>query len=513
MLPLYTSEEMRALDRRAITELGIPGIVLMENAAAALLTHIAEEYGSPEDLSVAIFCGPGNNGGDGFALARQLFLRGADVEVFLLSNADSLTGDARLNYEICRTLDVPLYELESADDLEFQWYDLVVDAIFGTGSVRTPEGVFREVITAINESEVPVLAVDVPSGLDASSGDAAGAVIHAATTVTFQCGKPGLYLEGGRSCAGEVKIAPISLPVSEEDMIAAKWYLPEAADAAALFAARPLESHKGSFGRLLLLAGSRGMSGAARLAAQAALRSGVGLLKVGVPESIRGDVITQPEAQVIGLAETAGGTLSVGATARVRELIDWADAIAAGPGWGTDPETVEILRLLFASGKPLVLDADALNLIAAHGLLGDVPAGAVLTPHPGEFVRLSARGSESIGARIAAARELSARHKIVLHIKSSSSVTVAPDGRAYVNSTGNPGLATGGSGDVLTGLVGSLLAQGVPGVQAAWGGAFILGLAADEAVAEIGEVSLLPSDVVEFLPFALQDLSDGGYEG
>lgn len=506
MLPLFTSEEMRALDRRAISEFGIPGMVLMENAATRLAEFLFQEVAPPEDLSVCVFCGPGNNGGDGFALARLLFLRGAEVEVWLLTSPENLTGDARTNFEICRTLEVPILQPESPFDIDFQWYDVVVDAIFGTGVLRTPEGIFAEVIEAINDSELPVLAVDIPSGVDAGTGQQSDPSIHATWTLTFQCGKPGLYLPPGKTLAGEVKIVPISLPVSAEDMLAAKWFAPEPQDVAALFVQRPPESHKGDFGKLLILAGSQGMSGAARLASLAALRSGVGLLKVGVPESIRAEVAAVAEAMVIGLPQTAKGALSASAWEQLEPLLNWADAVAIGPGWGTAAETAELLSMLLTTDKTLVIDADGLNLIAEHKLLNRIPKGAVLTPHPGELTRLSGQGSSCTHERVEIARTLAQKYNAVIHVKSSASTTVTPDGSAFVNSTGNPGLATGGSGDILTGMIGALLAQGIPPAQAAWGAAFVHGRAADIAAELLGEISLLPTDVIAAIPQVLQDL-------
>lgn len=507
MLPLFTSEQMRGFDRRAITEMGIRGIVLMENAALAACDLIEKELGDVDLLTIGVLCGPGNNGGDGFALARQLFLRGCDVEIWLMDDPVKLSGDAKINFEAAAKLDIPMIEPETGEDLEFEGYDLVVDAMFGTGLERKVTGLFAEAIELLNQTELPVLALDLPSGVNADTGAELGIALDATFTITFQCGKPGLYLEPGRKHAGEVHIVPISLPISADDALKATYFLPEHDDAATLFPERPANSHKGNYGKLLLIAGSKGMSGAARLAAGAALRCGAGLVMVATPECVRSEVTRQPELMTVGLPETAGGCISYAAKEKLEPLLKWADAVAVGPGLGQDAETAHLLNDILASNKRLVIDADGLNLIAAHHLQDKLPANAILTPHPGELERLCGTSLPTVHERIAAAREFARQHQVVVHVKGSSSATVTTDGKVYVNTTGNPGLATGGSGDVLAGIVGALCAQGIPAGACAWGGAYVHGLAADIAADVLGEVSLLPSDVIAHLPAAIDELA------
>ena len=497
---------MRGFDRRAIDKFGIPGAVLMENAALQALNVVESEFGDLELLTVGILCGPGNNGGDGFALARQLFLRGADVEVWLFADPKKLSGDAKLNYAAAKALDVPMVQPGSADDLDFSSYDLVVDALFGTGMARAPKGLFAEAIRTLNQMEILVLAIDVPSGVDAETGQDLGDALDATFTVTFQCGKPGLFLPPGRDRAGEVTVAPISLPLSTEDLFAANYLVPELGDLAALFPERRRDTHKGNYGKLLLVAGSRGMGGAVRLAASAALRCGVGLCVAAVPESIRSEVARQPELMTVGLPETATGHIAEKAWEKLASFVEWADVLAVGPGLGQERETSELLQKLLGSSKALLVDADAINLIAAHGLAGRLPAQAVLTPHPGELERLTGESYSSQFERLSAARKFSSQHNVVMHVKGSTAVTVDSSGKAYLNMSGNPGLATGGSGDILTGIISALLCQGIPPVAAAWGGAYLHGLAADIAADVIGEVSLLPSDVINHLPSAFAEL-------
>jgi len=506
MQSLFTSEQVRAFDRRAIHEFSIPGVVLMENAALQTLQIIEQEYGEIELLSVAVLCGPGNNGGDGFALARQLFLRGCDVEIWLFCNPATLSGDAKLNCDIAERLAIPMLVPESADDLEFSDYDLVIDGLLGTGLQRAPEGLIAEAIATLNETDQAVIALDIPSGVDGSTGETPGVALDATHTVTFQCGKPGLYLHPGRKHAGQVHIVPISLPQSADDLLAADYFVPEDEDVATLFPQRPQDSHKGHYGKLLIVAGSRGLSGAARLCGAAALRAGVGLVTMAIPESIRGDVVRQPELMTVALPDTAIGHLTEAGWKILEPYIAWADAIAVGPGLGQAPETAELLKKLLTASKPMVIDADGLNLLAVHNLLPMLPAGTVLTPHPGELERLTGQSRRTDAGRIDAAKRLAQTHNVTVLVKGSTSATVLPSCKVYLNVTGNPGLATGGSGDVLTGVIGALLAQGAPSDAAAWAGAYVHGLAADIAAEVMGEVALLPSDVIGYLSSAIAEL-------
>ena len=518
MIPLLTSDQMRALDRNAIETLGIPGMVLMENAARSVLEAIEDRYEDVRGLAVAILCGPGNNGGAGFALARHLHLRGAEVDVILLSDPAKLKGDALANYELAEAVGVQM--LDWNDELDLDDYELLIDAIFGTGTDRAPDGAFAAAIQRMNESEAAVIAIDIPSGVDASTGRVPGEAVLATTTVTLQCAKVGLLLPPGRDFAGDVIVAPISIPETDDVLEQASFLLPELSDVAEEFPPRPSDAHKGDFGNLLVIAGSRGMSGAARLVAISALRSGVGLVKVACPEIIRAEVAAQiPEIMTIGLPSTPEGNIAANALESLQPFFEWANAIAIGPGLGTHSDTGSFLTALFSSTDlPFVIDADALNLISAHHLISKLPEGALLTPHPGEFARLlesdssikaphgSAPSNSDFYARVESARALAKAHRLVLHMKGAPSVTFGAAGRAIINSTGNPGLATAGSGDVLTGIIASLRAQGFGALDAAWIGAYLHGLAADLAVAEMGEVSLVATDVIRYLPAAFQAL-------
>ncbi|MBU0507740.1 NAD(P)H-hydrate dehydratase [bacterium] len=508
MLPLLTSDQMRALDAHAIDEIGIPGIVLMENAARAVVDAIEENCGDTEFLSVAVLGGPGNNGGDGFAIARQLYLRGADVDVFLLGEESALTGDALANYNLLKALELFPMPWDAENGITLDEYDVVVDALFGTGAVRAPEGIYLDAVQAMNDCGAVVVAVDVPTGVDASTGRVPGEAVLADFTVTFQCAKCGQMLPPGRDYAGNLIVVPISIPEREDVLAEALFALPEDEDVLALLPPRPREAHKGFFGNLLVIAGSLGMSGAARLAGLAALRCGTGLVKVAVPDIIRPEVAAfRAELMTIGLPETSAGTIAASAIRILKPHFDWADAIAIGPGLGTDPDTGRFVEsVLKEAGKPLVIDADGLNLIAQHNLLDLVPAGTILTPHPGEFDRLLGRKCEDFIARAEAARNLTGERELVVALKGAPTVCYDPPGLGIINPTGNPGLATAGSGDVLTGMIAGFLAQGLEPHTAAWVAAYLHGRAADLATEDIGEASLVAADVIAALPAAFSSL-------
>jgi ADP-dependent NAD(P)H-hydrate dehydratase / NAD(P)H-hydrate epimerase len=509
---------MRRLDAHAIEVIGIPGIVLMENAARAMLEAIEERLGDVELLSIAVVCGPGNNGGDGFALARHLFLRGAEVDVYLLPAEDSLKGDALTNYQLLGRLGLHAIEWSAEDEgITLTDYDLIVDAIFGTGAARAPSGVYAQAIEAINDSPADVYAVDLPSGVDATTGEAPGLAVEADVTITFQQAKCGLLLPPGRDLAGDLIVAPISIPDHEQIIAAAPFWLPEDADVELQLPARPRDAHKGLFGNLLIVAGSRGMSGAARLMGLAALRSGVGLVKVACPESIRFEVAAfRPEVMTIALPETAAGAIAANALDTLKSYIEWADVIAIGPGLGTDEETAKFLTALFNFAKlPYVIDADALNLIAAHNLLASLPTeDVILTPHPGEFDRLTGQKYTDFPSRVAAGRTFAQEHGVYLLLKGAPSISFDPDGLGVLNPTGNPGLATAGTGDVLTGIVGALRAQGLDSHSASWMAAYLHGRAADLAIEEVGMASLVAGDVISYLPAAFASVAEeAGEEG
>jgi ADP-dependent NAD(P)H-hydrate dehydratase / NAD(P)H-hydrate epimerase len=507
---VVTAEQMRRFDRWAISEIGIPSLVLMENAALGVADAIGERF--PEAEEVLLLCGPGNNGGDGLALARHLYGRGYRCRVWLAVEGRRLVGDAASQLGFLQGLGVPVHEMAEADFVALPRADVVVDALFGTGLSRALEGDYGTLAGAISAHEAPVVAVDLPSGLDASHGAPIGPHVRADVTVTFARPKLAHVLDPAARAVGEVVVADLGVPWVELEGDGPGCWLLQAEALREWLPARRQESHKGDYGHLLLLAGSPGMSGAAVLAARAAVRAGAGLVTMAVPEAIRAECH-------LGCLEAM--TLPVGderATpdgSRVESLLAAASrrsALAIGPGLGTGEEITVLVRdLVLRARVPAVLDADGLHPFA--GRLEELAAregDLVLTPHPGELARLLGVSTVAVqDDRLGAAREAAARSRAVVVLKGHQSLVAEPDGEIAINPTGNPGLATGGTGDVLTGLVGALLAQGFDPAAAARLGVFVHGLAGDLVAADLGERSLSAADVAESLPAAFRALEDG----
>jgi NAD(P)H-hydrate epimerase len=501
---------MRRFDRWAISEIGVPGLVLMENAALGVVDAIGERFRSCED--VLVLCGPGNNGGDGLAIARHLHVRGYRCRAWLAVSASQLTGDAAAQRSFLDRLGIPVHEMTDADFDALPPADLVVDALFGTGLERPLEGRYASLVAAILAHPSPTLAVDLPSGLDASRGEPIGPHVVADLTVTFARPKLAHVLDPSARAVGTLVVVDLGVPWVdlEHDGPGCSVLLGE--ELASWLPARSPESHKGDFGHLLLVAGSDGMSGAAVLAARAAVRAGVGLVTLAVPDGIRAECHAGClEAMTIALGSRGE---SAALPAHVEALLDAVssrDALAVGPGLGAAEETRAALRdLVVRSRLPLVLDADGLNAFA--GRVDDLAAREgelVLTPHPGELARLLGTSAAAVQRdRLAAAREGAARARAVVVLKGHQSLVAEPDGDVSINLTGNPGMATGGSGDVLTGVIGALLAQAFESSAAARLGVFLHGLAGDLAAAQVGERSLSASDLVDHLPAAFLRLTD-----
>lgn len=513
---IVTADEMKALDRAAIEDYGISGLVLMENAGIRVVDLIRRVMGEVRGKVVTIFIGKGNNGGDGLVIARHLLNMGAEVKVLSIVNVGEINGDAAANLNIWRKMEQKTYSVHQGDGinivkLALMKTDLIVDAIYGTGfHGKMREGVGR-VIEVINNSGKPIVAVDIPSGLEAGTGRVNGPCIRAHHTVTFGLPKLGLYLEPGADHAGEITVADISLPGVLIEKEAPQRYLLTAECVKKWLPPRQSPAHKGNFGRVLVIAGSRGMTGAASLAGEAALRSGAGLVTVAVPETLH-DIMEGKltEAMTVALPDTGSGSLSREARSRILSLLENMDVLAIGPGLSQAPEAVTLVRELLPAIKiPFVLDADALNALAGEvGILGNLQAPAVITPHPGEMARLMGVAPKDIQAdRIGNAVKASAAWNVVTLLKGSRTVVAAPDGAVYINPTGNPGMATGGSGDVLTGIVVSLIAQGLKPARAAAAGAYFHGLAGDLAAREKGMMGLIAGDIISALPAAMKELA------
>jgi len=521
-MKVVTPAQMRALDAAAVAKAGIPSRELMERAGAAVAGVAAELALAPRAVVAA---GPGNNGGDGLVAARLLRARGYDVTVFLPGAADAFGADARANYELFVQAGgavVPFSRPRFARAVRDA--GVVVDALLGTGSRGALEGDFKAAAAAVNGAAAPVVAADVPSGIDAATGAVAGVAVRADATVTFGLPKLGLTQFPARGCAGAVHVADIGFPAALVDglpydatgkKLGFVARIAEAAEVAALLPPRPLNLHKGAAGRAYILAGSRGMSGAAVLAAKSCLRAGAGLVVTGLPAEL--DVIFSVaclEGLSQQLPQSPEGWLVPAAAALVKKGLAAADAAAIGPGLGRAPATGELVaKVAAALRRPAVIDADGLNLLGLKGLAA-VKAGGVLTPHPGEMARLFGVGVDDVESdRLKWARELARRTGKAVVLKGYMSIVAAPGEETWLNPTGNPGLASGGTGDVLTGVILALLAGGAKPAAAARAGAYVHGLAGDVAAEWAGERSLVAGDVMEALPAAFALLEKGPAEG
>jgi len=525
---VLTADEMREVDRRAIEEIGIPSLVLMENAAIGVADAIAESF--PEAESVAIFCGPGNNGGDGLALARLLDARGYRCGTFLVLRSSPPRGDAAVQWKILERAGIPVEEVRGDSDLAHlkaagERYDLLVDALFGTGLTRPLEGHFAELVEWLGSSRVPCLAVDLPSGLDGSRAEPPGPHVRADLTVTFAALKVAHVLPPAADACGALVVTDLGIPpflVAEAggdtgqgngggNTAPKPLHLSTDEEMATYLMPRPAASHKGTYGHALIVAGAPGRAGAAILAARAAVRGGAGLVTAAVPEplllTVDGGSL---ESLSLALPADAGGALTAAAADAVLAAAADKSAVALGPGIGLSEGTVAAVRRLYAElDVPVVFDADGLNAFAGRlEEMAERRAPAVLTPHPGEAARLLATtGAEVQADRLGAARRLAEVSRAVVLLKGHLSLVATPDGDVWINPTGNPGMASGGSGDVLTGLVAALLAQGYDALVAAQIGAFLHGLAGDLALTGASSPeALIATDLLEALPAAFAHL-------
>ncbi len=510
MKKIATTKEMQALDSSAIKQAGIPGLILMENASLGILSVIINILG--ENLKgkrIIIVCGKGNNGGDGYAVARHLLNRCAKVHVLTAGPVADRKGDARTNAEIYLAIGGSIKELNKEDKPpKLQTADLIVDAVLGTGISGPPRGLIARLIEWINDRPEPVLSVDIPSGVEGDTGAAKGSAIVAGWTVTMGLLKRGLVLPPGRDFAGDVTVAIISLPPAIRAETHIPFHLIEEDDIKEIFPQRKPTAHKGDCGRAFILAGSPGMTGAATLCAQATLRTGAGLVIVGIPTGLNSIMETKlTEVITRRLAENDEGCICPEALPTISELVSWADVIAVGPGISQNPDTEKTVRLMLSGvKKPLVIDADGLNVLGQEqDFAGILPAGSILTPHPGEFSRMCGLPiSEILDNRVDLTMQKASEWGTVVVLKGSPTIIADPGGEVFCNPTGNAAMATGGSGDVLTGMITGLLAQGCPPLHAAYAGVYLHGLAGDIAASEIGTATTIAGDLDRLLPQAIR---------
>lgn len=518
-MKLVTAAQMKEIDRAAIVARGIPSLDLMERAGVAVArcasAMIREGRLHPR---VLLFAGKGNNGGDAFVASRHLQAEGIATRTVLLAHRGDISRDAAENLRRLEGAGGGVAVAETAAGLgavreSAGSFDLVIDGILGTGVSGTVGGIFAEAIAFIRGLRVPAIAIDVPSGLDATTGRVCGTAVRAAATVTMGLPKTGMIAADAPEHCGRIRVADIGLP---EDLVrgaAGSGELVVEQDLYPLFTPRARVSHKGDYGHVLVVAGSPGMTGAACLAATAAMRAGSGLVTVAVPRGLNAVFeakITEP--MTLPLPETSAGTLGRDAGEEILRAAERFDAVLVGPGLSRHPETAEMARRLLAElPGPVLVDADGLNALAGDlSALGKAKAPRVLTPHPGEMARLAGCGiAEILAARAGTASGFARLHGCTVVLKGAQTVVASPDGRVTVNASGNPGMASGGTGDVLAGVIVSFLGQGMAPGDAARAGVFAHGDAGDRAAARRGERGMIASDIVEGLPDALEALARG----
>jgi NAD(P)H-hydrate epimerase len=511
-MKVVTAAQMRDIDKKTIAS-GIRGIDLMEHAGQSVFKAMREHFGDLSGKKLGIFCGKGNNGGDGLVVARILAEEGAKIKVILLAKREEVKGDARTNLERAQELGIEIMEVISQNQLvelaeTVAESDIVVDAILGTGIEGAPKEPQASVISLINTLRKPVVSVDIPSGVAGSTGKVPGSSVNAALTVSFGLPKIGLVVYPGADKVGKLVVADIGIPsrLLEDDQIKVNMITPE--DVSPYLKSREPDTHKGTYGHLLVIAGSAGMTGAAMLTSYGALRSGVGLVTLGIPQSLNDIMeVKLTEGMTLALPETRNRTLSLAAQVPVLDFLKRVDAVALGPGLSIEPETVALVKNLTKEiGMPMVIDADGLNALAGEPkILRQRKASTIITPHPGELAKLTEVTAKDVQAdRIKAASEFATEYNTIVILKGARTIVADSSGQSFINPTGNPGMASGGVGDVLTGMVGSGLAQGMDAICAAKVAVYVHGLAGDMIAREKGEISLIAGDLLEKLPSAFK---------
>jgi hydroxyethylthiazole kinase-like uncharacterized protein yjeF len=514
-MKILTSREMKDIDRATIEDIGIPGPVLMENAGLQVMKALKARFPRLREERVVVAAGKGNNGGDGLVVARHLAAIGAAPKVLLLASRDEVKGDAALNLAVAAKLGIPIVEVRTAEDWKRCRMDLlhatiIVDALFGTGLLKPLDGLYAQAVEDINRTRAFKLAVDIPSGLSSDTFETIGPCVRADLTVCLAAPKIAHIFPPAEECVGELIVAGIGIPPALLEKPDLRLELVERGRVAPFFRRRKKDTHKGTYGHLLVVAGSLGKAGAAALAGRAALKTGAGLVTVATAAgALAGVARMMMELMTEPLAETAEGTVSAQALPRVVELLKGKDGVLLGPGLSTRPSTAEFVQALIPKIKvPALIDADGLNILAADPeQLRGLQAPAVLTPHPGEFARLAGRSTADVlKFRLELVPEFARKYNVHLVLKGYRTLTAAPDGRVFVNPTGNPGLATGGSGDALSGMIASEIVQEKDFLGAILSAVYVHGLSADLGAAKLSEKYLTAGDIIRFLPQALRSL-------
>jgi NAD(P)H-hydrate epimerase len=514
-MKVLTSTEMKEIDRKTIEEIGIAGPILMENAGLQIVKALKAKFPEPWKEKIVIVAGKGNNGGDGLVVARHLFNQGCEPHVLLLSSKQEVGGDAALNLRIAEKIGVKISEICSFLDWEKYQEELfrasiVVDSIFGTGLTKPAEGLYARAIEEINKTKAFKIAVDIPSGLSSDSYQIIGPSVKADLTVTLATPKIAHIFPPAEEWVGELVVADISIPgfLFEDESL--KLELVEKKDLLLYFKKRKKDTHKGTYGHLFIISGSLGKTGAAIMAGKAALKMGAGLVTVGIPESCLPIVAhSMFELMTEPLPETKEKTISSEALGRALELLRGKDALLLGPGISTHESTSEFVLSLFPKIRiPAVIDADGLNILASNpDILKSLTQPAVLTPHPGEFARLLNLSTQDVLERkLELAPMFSEKYGVYLVLKGYRTLIATPTGRIFINPTGNPGMATAGSGDVLSGMIASMIIQEKDILQATLAAVYVHGLSSDIGAEKLGEKPLTAGNIISYLPQAIKSM-------
>ncbi len=505
-------KEMREIDRIAIKKLGIPGVVLMENAGQSVVSAMEDFFDLENVKEVTIVCGRGNNGGDGFVVARYLMNQKIDVCVYIIGNVSSIVGDAKTNLDIIKGLGLKPKTIKNKSDLRklklsLSASDIVVDAVFGTGFSGKIRGIGEDVVKEINESGRKIVSVDTPSGIDSDTGNVSGVAIKADLTVTMGLPKTGQFLYPAKHYTGELYVADIGFPEQVIENVNAGGTLVDDEILRRFIPWRAPNLHKGAFGRILIVAGSTGMTGAAAMAATSALRAGAGLVYLAIPEHLNSILETKcTETITIPVPQTDNGSISLKAYDIIMEQASGVDVMAIGPGLSQRPETQELVKKIVKNANiPLLIDADGINALAGHTtILKKRKRPTIITPHPGEMARLINHSAGEIDKnRIIISQKYASEWGVILVLKGAPTVISDQEGKFFLNPLVNSGLATAGSGDVLTGLIIGFLAQKTTPLAAAVSGVYIHSLVGEVLKEKMGEHSIIAGDLIDAIPQAI----------
>lgn len=526
-MKIVDSITMRQLDEAAIKRYGIPGIVLMENAGRGAALIIERGFGGLtggdkplpyKGKKVSIFAGKGNNGGDGFVIARHLSNKGFQVSIYLLAKKSDVKGDAKTNLNIWEKMGGDIETILSAKDIEknksaIVHSALIVDAIFGTGLSSPVKGIYKDTIDFINNLNKPVVAIDAPSGLDASSGRILGSCVKAVVTATMAISKIGLCVYPGADYAGRVEVVDIGTPRQLLENEKIRWEILDKENIRKILKPRKANSHKGSFGHVFVLAGSVGKTGAAAMTSVGAMRVGAGLVTLGIPKSLNPIMAKKlTEVMTLPLPESTSGAFGYEAYESIMQFVKDKKVIVIGPGLTTaEPVEKFVLKLISESKIPLVVDADAINcLVQDVSIFKKAKAQIIITPHPGEMARLVRMTTRDVqNDRIEIASRFAKENKVIVVLKGARTVIAEPSGKIFINPTGNPGMATAGTGDVLSGMIGGFIAQGYSMLDAAKTAVYLHGLAGDEIAKKRGQIGMMAGDILNILPQTINSFFHG----